>query len=115
MSKRVLYRHGDVFIEKLPDGAVEKKASKVKIEEVALKAGQTEPHLAEGEATGHFHGMFGDSLLKRVVEGGNATIVSVREAFVDHQEHKPINLPTGDYGYAIKRQYSILGDTPVID
>jgi len=86
------YRHGDLLIVKidtLPAGA---KDIKSKIVE-------------EGEETGHFHQLSGDGL---VYEDSEQTkyIQSNDDALtIVHEEHNPINLPTGVYKVTRQREY----------
>jgi len=53
-------------------------------------------HLAEGEATGHYHEAVGEGVL--VLESdGEMYIDAPNGATVTHQEHKHIELPPGKY------------------
>ena len=90
----MLYRHGDVLIQKtttVPPGAKELKGL----------------ILAEGEVTGHSH---------RIKEASNATLHRLKEiryltvnaspATVIHEEHGPIELPPGVYKVWRQREYT---------
>lgn len=94
------YRHGDVLISKV----VEIKGKKLK-------------HLvlAEGEVTGHAH---------RITEGeaelyqSNGVLflkVISENAKLTHEEHKPIDLPKGNYEITIQREYEPDGWRSVAD
>jgi len=90
----MLYRHGDVLIQKVTK--IPADAKKVK--------GLT---LAEGEVTGHSH---------RIKETSNATMhrlkairylsVTAAPATVIHEEHGPIELPRGKYKVWRQREYT---------
>jgi len=90
----MLYRHGDVLIEKVR--SLPKDASK-----------QQHVTLAEGEITGHSH---------RIKEKEAATLFrSSRGLFlrvdktggtVIHEEHAPIELPPGNYRVWRQREYT---------
>lgn len=87
----MLYRHGDVLIQRVDRIPEEAKRSREKC-------------LAEGEATGHAHRLEGPGTLYlrdgemflRAPKGGCAVI---------HQEHARIELPAGDYRVWIQREY----------
>jgi hypothetical protein len=90
----MLYRHGDVLIQKTTEVPAEAKELKGLI-------------LAEGEVTGHSH---------RIKETANATLHRLKEiryltvtavpATVTHEEHGPIELPLGIYKVWRQREYT---------
>jgi len=90
----MLFRHGDVMIEKVDRLPKEKRKSKHLI-------------LAHGEVTGHSH---------QIKEKDNATLyetprdlylkVTAREATVVHEEHASITLQKGVYRVWRQREYS---------
>ena len=86
-----LYQQGDVLCKtiSIPAGAGKKDGKKV---------------LAEGEATGHAHVVEGDAELLELgdrlflrVLSGNARVI--------HEEHKPIEIPPGEYEIERVREY----------
>lgn len=50
-------------------------------------------HVAEGEATGHYHGIKGG----QVLELDNRIFIKAKqETILEHQEHNQIQIPMGD-------------------
>lgn len=88
------YRQGDVLIEKI--NSIPKKLKKEKAKKIIL---------AEGEATGHAHTM--DINDADWWKNGDEQVVSLKKekALVKHEEHKPIELPLGDYQIIRQREY----------
>lgn len=64
-------------------------------------------HLAEGEATGHFHAAEGADVRLYADPSDNTTLylVAPHGATVTHQEHRPVVLPPGNYVRRIVREY----------
>jgi hypothetical protein len=61
-------------------------------------------HLAEGEATGHYHEANGNGV--SVLEsGGDLYVESNNDFEVNHQEHKTIVLPAGKYKVNHVKEY----------
>jgi hypothetical protein len=93
---RLKVRQGDVLIEKI-DMAPEGKR---KVREDGA--------LAYGEVTGHSHRV--DTLTKAAVyECGEGLFLSVSDeggVAIVHEEHKPIQVPKGDYRITIQREYT---------
>ena len=92
------YQQGDVLIQ--PIGKIPAEAVK--------KSGRV---LAEGEATGHSHQAlapgvllftFNRTLYMRVPPGGTSVV---------HEEHKPVQIPAGDYTIGIVREYDHFSET----
>ncbi len=85
MKNKVLaIQQGDVFMERvdsIPEGAVERQTNV----------------LAEGEATGHSHRIFGEGV-KVMEHQGKLFISAPKGAEVVHEEHKPQTLPPGFVG-----------------
>ncbi len=80
----------------------------VLIESCSIPVGlsvKSDNHLAEGEATGHFHEAVGVGV--SVLEGsGDSLFLSVPNgAEVTHQEHGTVKVPAGDYKVRIVREY----------
>ena len=85
------YRHGDlllVAVEAIPEGAKLQKKRKV---------------LAEGEATGHAHTLFGPGTLYLV--DGQLYLRAPKATAVVHEEHAKITLPAGLYRIDHQREY----------
>ena len=89
------FRQGDVLlvaVPAIPDDAV------------AQPRGGRRLILAEGEATGHAHAIAERDV--RDFRVGNERFVLVRSAAqLIHEEHAPIDLPTGAYRVVIQREY----------
>jgi hypothetical protein len=87
----MLIQQGDVLlktIESIPDSA---KAYK-------------NTHVAEGEATGHYHDAQGEGLV--VLEKyGTLYVQAPNGGKIIHQEHKEVTLPPGNYQVDIVREY----------
>lgn len=104
----MLFRHGDVVLEKIEPPPRGKKVARHARGVV----------LAEGEATGHAHVIQSrDVQLYESPENDNGVrLLRVkRPAVLRHEEHGPITLPEGWYRVRIKRQYSPDGWTQVTD
>jgi hypothetical protein len=96
---RELYAQGDLLIERVSDIPARREATEAAIV------------LAEGELTGHSHTVFGrvalfrdDALARDIPRGlyiGHLTVGDA-SARITHQEHAPIELPTGTY--RVRRQ-----------
>ena len=90
----MLYRHGDVLIQKVRKIPAAAKKMKSLV-------------LAEGEVTGHSH---------RITDAPNATMHRLHEiryltitdipSTVTHEEHGPIELPKGIYKVWRQREYT---------
>ncbi len=99
-SKPILYRQGDVLIERV--ACVPAQAEKQKPSSVIT--------LALGEATGHHHDLCSADPADWWKQGEGLTeekFIEVSErAEVTHQEHATISLPAGTYRIARQREYS---------
>ncbi|MCK9569284.1 hypothetical protein M0R72_10135 [Candidatus Pacearchaeota archaeon] len=62
-------------------------------------------HLAEGEATGHFHAAVGTDVTVFDLGDGVLVLDAPEGATVEHQEHGPITLPPGLYDRHIVKEY----------
>ena len=71
--------------------------------------------LAEGEVTGHAHRITeGDATLYE--ENGVLFLhVESEKALLTHEEHKPVEIPRGDYEIKIQREYEPEGWRNVAD
>jgi hypothetical protein len=92
------YRQGDVLfkqVKSIPDGKRRRRAS---------------GHILEGEATGHIHRVAEADLDKAdVLEIGEGLYLNVSAEggiSIVHQEHRAIELPTGNYEVVRQREYS---------
>jgi hypothetical protein len=90
----MLYRHGDVLIEKV---------SRLPTEVKRL------PHrtLAHGELTGHSHQILEKDQAVLWQSGSELfLVVTPPHATVVHQEHAPIEIPSGTYRVWRQREYT---------
>lgn len=79
-----------------------KKQRKSTIPDEAKKKANN--HLAEGEVTGHFHAAHGGGVA--VLEHQGAVILDAPNgATIDHQEHKTVSIPAGEYDVDIVQEY----------
>jgi hypothetical protein len=60
--------------------------------------------LARGEATGHTHRVRAGTALAYMV-GVVAYVRSLQEAYIDHEEHNTVVLPTGEWEVRRQREY----------
>jgi hypothetical protein len=90
----MLFRHGDVLI-----GKVKKLPTSAKpVNHLTL---------AQGEMTGHSHRIKEKKAAKMFRGAGELFLqVVAKRATVIHQEHAPIQLPTGIYRVWIQREYT---------
>ena len=58
-------------------------------------------HLAEGEATGHFHAALEGTIY---VDENDNMILQTSGTEVTHQEHKTVEVPAGDYSRHIVQE-----------
>lgn len=90
------YQHGDVLLKKtdetMPQGLVECDHNRVQ----------------EGEATGHFHGLYGGiwSILMNPKTKQREFLKVVETTSLKHQEHKEQSIPPGVYRIQIVREYN---------
>jgi hypothetical protein len=93
------YRQGDVLlveVSSMPEGAKQK-----------------DNVLALGEVTGHSHTIEGAEVYLK--DGNQYVIVKQKQAVVNHQEHKQIQVPKGIYSVVIQREYDVLANRLVMD
>lgn len=91
------YQQGDVVlvpVDRIPE---EFKAAKTDI-------------LQEGEATGHAHRLHGNDFQvfakpDKLSNADQKYLRIVRPTYLKHEEHKEIQLPSGDYEVRIVREY----------
>ena len=94
-------RHGDVIIEQittLPKG--------VKLEKT------TNPVLAEGEVTGHFHRLQSPCLFAQ--HGDEKFFRIDREILLTHEEHDTLKIPKGTYRVRLQREVDLLGEVRTV-
>ena len=73
----------------------------------SVKGSKRNNHLAEGEATGHYHGAQGEGV-SVLEDDGTRYLDAPNGATVDHQEHKTISVPPGKYQVRIVREFDHL-------
>jgi len=93
----MLLQQGDVLIQsidKIPDDAEEVKAKNGRIV------------LAEGEATGHSHSVIAVPNIRLYKKDG-VMYLKVKDDSVElkHEEHKKINIPSGNFEIIILKEY----------
>lgn len=99
------YRQGDVLlveIKSIPEGTTE----------VECKGGRVV--LAEGESTGHAHVMATRNIVVSSV-GTTLFLRVLHDTLLKHEEHKEINVRTGNYRVVRQREYSPEGIRNVAD
>jgi hypothetical protein len=102
-TKKKMYRQGDVLI-----CAVDAAPNN-------LTPVPRDPRgvvLAEGEATGHFHGIKSRSASLFRTEEDVRYMRVTAPVMLKHQEHSPIKIPRGEYRVTIHTQYQP-GELPV--
>ena len=64
--------------------------------------------LAEGEMTGHFHGITSRSatLYRSESDARFLRVMGPAPVALDHQEHTTVNIPPGDYQVVIHHEYT---------
>lgn len=60
--------------------------------------------VAYGEATGHYHEVIGNGV-EVYDENGTLYVSAPSGGTIQHEEHKPIMLPPGDYQIGIVKEY----------
>lgn len=91
-------RQGDVLLKQVK--IIPKNLTDVKIENNKIV-------LAEGEATGHAHTIkkTPDNALVFDKTNNKLYLILKKAAVLEHQEHKKINLPIGNYEVIRQREY----------
>jgi len=98
-----LYRHGDVLLAAVP--ALPANAKPV----LGLI-------LAHGELTGHAHRIREAGAAQLFIQGGFTYLrVTAAAATLVHEEHRPIELPTGVYRVWQQREYTPTAIRTVLD
>lgn len=89
-------QHGDVTISK-----VDKLPANLRL------VAENNVILAEGEATGHYHKATGNCklMVQERQEGKYFFLIVVDPVTVTHEEHKPIELSTGNYSIGRVLEY----------
>ncbi len=98
-----MFRQGDVLIMEIPQ--MPPNAAEVHDEVLVL---------AEGELTGHAHRVRLRNGTRGFRRGAHLFLKSDRAFRVDHEEHKPIDLPPGNYKIINQRVY-LYGSIRVAD
>jgi hypothetical protein len=73
--------------------------------------------IARGEVTGHSHRLAELDAAELYQMDGGKMLLRVGEEGVSivHEEHRPVELPMGDYEVVIDREYADEGERPVVD
>ena len=89
----MLFQQGDVLIETF--------------DEKLVRTTEVKDHiLAHGEATGHYHKIFGEgvSLWNTSDSDSDVMVLDCPEnAILEHQEHKPVNIPGSKKPYRVRK------------
>ncbi len=106
MTKKSVYRQGDVLIRQVVKAAgtkpIEREGGKVV--------------LAHGEVTGHSHAIAAKEAHFALNEQTQARYLTLDKAsFLRHEEHSEIQLPAGDYEIVIQREYRYGSSRAVLD
>jgi len=96
------FRHGDVILKEV--AKIPKEATKVK--------GLI---LAEGEASGHYHQIKDTSAAVQLQKAEKKYLRVNKVATLTHEEHKPIEIPVGNYEIIIQKEYEPQGYRNVTD
>ncbi len=106
-TKLVLFRQGDVLIERI-------EAIPSNVKPVPRENGKV--ILAHGEVTGHAHAIKAKSV-HHYADGTGVTFLEINQALADlkHEEHATIPLARGKYRVTIQREYSPAGIRNVAD
>ena len=99
MKVKKVYQQGDVLF-KLVD-----KFDKTRLTEVNTRT------IQEGEVTGHSHVIEGNEVAVYEDDTRNKFVSILAEAVLKHEEHRPINLPAGDYVIGIVREQDHLNNS----
>jgi hypothetical protein len=103
LGMQQMFRQGDVLILEVPN--IPTGATEVPDEVIVL---------AEGELTGHAHRVRLRHGTRGYRRGAHLFLKSDRAFRVDHEEHKPIDLPPGNYKVINQRVY-LYGSVRVSD
>lgn len=102
------YRQGDILIEEIDTLPVDVKEEERVSEPIVL---------AYGETTGHMHAIT-DLHVKAFLDSslnGTRYLHVYKQAFLNHQEHDTIQLPSGFYRVTRQREYRPEGSVNVAD
>jgi len=93
-----LFQQGDVLLHKIKKIPNEAHSTNKYVN------AKGENVLAEGESTGHYHGM--SSATTELLEEGEEVFLRVKEdTEITHQEHNKLVVPAGDYLVGIVEEY----------
>ena len=93
-KERKIYRHGDVLIRET-----------AKPEKAVLKETAATLTLAEGEATGHHHTLYGDLPISLFEYDERRFLELQKSVSLRHQEHKEIRIDPGQYEIIIENEW----------
>jgi hypothetical protein len=97
-----MLRQGDLWFE---------TATTVPVEAVKVEDGV----IARGEATGHTHRIRDQQCAILLAYAGSLYVKARQETHIDHEEHKTITLPPGDWQVTRQREYTPEGWRTVAD
>ena len=103
VNQPTMYRQGDVLIVRVDSTPTN------------LEPVRRDPRgviLAEGEATGHYHGIKSRRAKLFRTEEDVRFLRVTAPVSLEHQEHTTVRIPTGDYRITIQTQY-VPGELPV--
>ncbi len=101
-EKVITYRQGDILFKKIDE---------IPTEATLVKDGV----VARGEVTGHTHALRPSASANVIAVGTVMYINAIAKAYIDHQEHDTITLPTGSYVCERQREYTPDGWRQVAD
>ena len=92
-----MFRQGDVLLKptKMPSGTT-----------LICISAEKRVVLAEGEATGHAHAIYGKGAKLYQKDNRFFLCVVMPNVKIEHEEHDDIPLPIGDYEVVRQREYS---------
>lgn len=105
-TKQVMLQQGDVLISSIqpPNTETLSNAKTVKRDKRGFV-------LAEGEVTGHYHGIQCEESDMELIQIGEKMLANIKSPVcLTHQEHKPITIPVGWYEIGIVVEEDEFGD-----
>jgi hypothetical protein len=102
IKEKAMFRQGDLLFTEVSEIPSENKRDDSKI-------------IAQGEATGHHHRLRNGKGRLLLWAAGIAYIKNTYKAFIDHEEHKTITLPPGQWQVIRQREYEPAGWRQVND
>ncbi len=105
-------RQGDILLERVTKATADRFVDKPGCKAVQAKDGRL--IVAEGEATGHNHAVVaeGVDLLQVNGEVDGSVLIVKKPTELTHEEHAPLDLPTGVFVVTRQREYVEKPPTP---